>query len=120
MGWFYFYFFSFSQKNTWSGSFSFGSWPCLWNKEILRPSGWEGSRAGEGGEVVLGWVPAQEGLSDLQSLVMPTPEPSPAHQSPTLRLSFKELQICVIEKKNACSSLHLWKIQGSRERCSRP
>ena len=52
-----------------------------------------------GGEVVLGWVPAQEGLSDLKLLVMPTPEPSPAHQSPTLRLSFKELQICVIEKK---------------------
>lgn len=49
--------------------------------------------------MVLGWVPAQEGLSDLQSLVMPSPEPSPAHQSPTLRLSFKELQICVIEKK---------------------
>ena len=52
-----------------------------------------------GGEVVLGWVPAQEGLSDLKLLVMPTPEPSPAHQSPTLRLSFKELHICVIEKK---------------------
>lgn len=49
--------------------------------------------------MVLGWVPAQEGLSDLKLLVMPTPEPSPAHQSPTLRLSFKELQICVIEKK---------------------
>lgn len=49
--------------------------------------------------MVLGWVPAQEGLSDLTLPVTPTPEPSPPHQSPTLRLSFEELQICVIEKK---------------------
>ena len=85
MGWFYFYFFSFSQKNTWSGSFSLGSWPCLWNKEILRPRTGT-SRAGVGGEVVLGWVPAQEGLSGLKLLVVlthgafPTP-PEPHTQT---------------------------------------
>lgn len=40
------------------------------------------SRAGVGGEVALGWVPAQEGLSDLKLLVVPTHTALPTPPEP--------------------------------------